>query len=204
MAVITQLLMIDIDSWLELLVVIASAVTAMLLFAAATQNYMLVKNRRWESVAMLLVAFTLFRPGFWWDMYFPPLLTLPATELVRIAEQTPANGQVRINVSGEMMSGRSVSKTVMLPLGAPGGGVARLAEAGIELREEAGRVVVDFVVFDSPADQAGIYFDWEIKATLIKAERPPKQLMFVPALLLLALIISRQRRRRAMVSVRQT
>ena len=60
----TELLLIGIENWIHLLGVIVSATIAMLLFAAATQGYWLVRSRWWESIALLLVAFTLFRPGF--------------------------------------------------------------------------------------------------------------------------------------------
>ena len=69
----TELLMIGVDSWYLLLITIVTALVAMLLFAAATQGYFLVKNRIWETVAMLLIAFTLFRPGYWMDQIYPPL-----------------------------------------------------------------------------------------------------------------------------------
>jgi TRAP-type uncharacterized transport system fused permease subunit len=39
----------------------------MLIFAAATQGYFLTRSRIYESVLLLLIAFTLFRPGFWMD-----------------------------------------------------------------------------------------------------------------------------------------
>ena len=45
----------------------------MLCFAAGTQGYFLTKSRIWETAVLLLVAFTLFRPGFWWNMAYPPL-----------------------------------------------------------------------------------------------------------------------------------
>ena len=61
----TQLLMIGIDSMFHLALTVASATVAMLLFAAATQDYFFVKSRWYESVALLRVTFTLFRPGFW-------------------------------------------------------------------------------------------------------------------------------------------
>jgi hypothetical protein len=41
----------------------------------------------------------------------------------------------------------------------------------------------------------GIDFDWEIVNMQVEAERPPKHLMFIPALALLALIAWIQRRR---------
>ena len=43
----------------------------MLLFAAATQGWFLARNRIWESAMLLLVAFTIFRPGFFWEYAFP-------------------------------------------------------------------------------------------------------------------------------------
>ncbi|MDP6730045.1 MAG: TRAP transporter permease, partial [SAR324 cluster bacterium] len=68
----TELLMIGIESWWHLLLTVASAVMAMLMFAAATQGFFFVKSRWWETIALLLISFTLFRPGFWWDMLYPP------------------------------------------------------------------------------------------------------------------------------------
>ncbi|MDX1401885.1 MAG: TRAP transporter permease, partial [Kiloniellales bacterium] len=55
-----QLLLIGIANWLELVVVVVSAVIAMLAFAAATQGYFLVRSRLWESLALVLVTFVLF------------------------------------------------------------------------------------------------------------------------------------------------
>jgi TRAP-type uncharacterized transport system fused permease subunit len=68
----TQLLMIGMANWFHLVAVIFAAVVAMLVFAAGTQGYFLTKSRIWETAALLLVAFTLFRPGFWWDMAYAP------------------------------------------------------------------------------------------------------------------------------------
>jgi TRAP transporter 4TM/12TM fusion protein len=70
----TQLLMIGIANWFHLVAVIFAAVVAMLAFAAGTQGYFLTKSRIWETAALLLVAFTLFRPGFFWDMIYAPLI----------------------------------------------------------------------------------------------------------------------------------
>ncbi|HEY5636436.1 MAG TPA: TRAP transporter permease, partial [Burkholderiales bacterium] len=75
----TQLLMIGIDSWWHLVLTVVSATVAMLLFAAATQGYFLVRTRWYETLALFLITFTLFRPGFWWDMVYPPFERAPAT-----------------------------------------------------------------------------------------------------------------------------
>jgi len=51
-------------------------------------------------------------------------------------------------------------------------------------------------MFGSVAQDAGLDFDWEIINLQVKADRPPKQLMFIPALLLLGFVAWVQRRRR--------
>ncbi len=201
----TQLLLIGIGHWFELLLVIVSATVGMLIFAAATQGYWLTRSKVWESIALVLVAFTLFRPGFWWDMAFPPTEPVAATELVQIAEQIPAEGSLRLRVTGETIDGDVVEKTVLLPMGPQAAGVSRLENAGLGVRTEEGRVFVDNLIFGSAAEQVGLDFDWEIKYMEITASRPPKHLMFIPALLLLGLIgfLQRGRRQLGMSSARQ-
>jgi TRAP transporter 4TM/12TM fusion protein len=191
----TELLLIGIGTWLHLAVVIASATVAMLLFAAATQGYWLTRSRLWESLALLLIAFTLFRPGFWWDELYAPTEILPAAEIVDRAARTEADGRLQILVEGETLDGKFVSRTVLLPLGKGADGEQRLRDAGLEVRIEDGRVFADNVMFGSAAQAVGIDFDWEIVHLQVEADRPPKQLMFIPALALLGLIAWLQLRR---------
>ena len=66
---------------------------------------------------------------------------------------------------------------------------------GLILNEENNRLFVDMVEFDSPAEKAGIDFDWEIESVVIDAERPMKEWVFIPALLLLFALALNQKRR---------
>ena len=193
----TELLMIGITSWYHFLVTVSAAVVAMLVFAAATQGFFLVKSRLWESLVLVLVAFTLFRPGYWWDKVYPASQIVAATQIESVAEGLPAGGTLQIRVAGETLDGNRVSKLVNLPLGPSAGGFERLSQAGIEVRTEDGKVFVDNLVFGSPAELSGLDFDWEIKGIQVEASRPPKQLMFIPALILLGLIIMLQHGRRS-------
>ncbi|HEY5720252.1 MAG TPA: TRAP transporter permease [Gammaproteobacteria bacterium] len=193
----TNLLLIGIENALHLVVTVASAVTGMLLFAAATQGWWLTRSRVWESLALVLITFTLFRPGFWWDEFYPPDLRLPATEVYTTAASVPEGGMLVVEVAGETLEGDFVQKVVPLRLSAGGDGAERLAEAGIELREEEGQLLVDNVMFGSPAAEQGIDFDWELRAVVVANDRPAKEWMFLPALLLLAAIAWLQLRRRA-------
>ena len=56
------------------------------------------------------------------------------------------------------------------------------------------------MVFDSAAEKAGIDFDWEILSLQIPVDQPPKQWMYLPALMLLGMVVFMQRRRRAFSS----
>ncbi len=197
----TQLLMIGISNVIELVLVIVSAVVAMLLFAAATQGYWLTKSRIWESIALLLVAFTLFRPGYWWDYLYSPITNTEPTQIHQIAEQVPDKGKLQMLVTGETIDGNSVQKTILLPMGIPGTGQERLSLAGLEVKIEGDKVIADNVVFGSSAQDAGLDFDWQILNIQIEAERPPKQLMFIPAILLLVLIGWIQWRRRTQLGI---
>jgi TRAP transporter 4TM/12TM fusion protein len=192
----TELLMIGIESWYHLLATIVTAIMAMLLFAAATQGFFVVRSRKWETVVLLLIAFTLFRPGFWMDQIYPPLESRSASEIFDIAGTMPVDSQIRIRVMGEDLEGREIDKVVMLPLGAAGSGEDRLFEAGLELLIDGEKVIVDNVVFGSTAERQKIDFDYEIASVQVKADRPPKQLFYIPALLMLGVIVMFQRRRR--------
>ena len=192
----TQLLMIGIDHWWELVLTILSAITAMMVFAAATQGFFLVKCRIWEILVMLLVVFTLFRPGFWMDMIVPPLESVSATKIYEIAEGMAENTQIRVQVRGENLEGDMIDKVVMLPVGEKASGAERLVHAGLELRREGDKMFIDNIVFSSPAEKQKLDFDWEIVSVQTKADRPPKQLLFIPALVLLGLVIMLQRGRR--------
>ncbi len=199
----TELLMIGIEGPLHLLMTIATALGAMLAFASATQGYLLTRNRIWESAALLLIAFTLFRPGFWLDLVHPPFDLADPTGLIEMAGRAAPEGEIRLEVEGEdFATGAIVSKTVVLPLGPEGDGEARLIDnAGLGIRQEDGRILIDQISFGSPAEQAQLDFDWEITAIVVPAERMPKQLFYIPAFILLALIIFLQRRRQPTVAV---
>ncbi len=192
----TELLMIGIGNWFHLLVVIVTSVIGMLVFAAATQGFFLTKNRFYETLALLLITFTLFRPGYFWDKVYPPYLDKPGIELVQIVETMDAGSMLRLKIKGETMKGKEYSKSLMLPVGSAETGTDRLGEIGFEVRAEEGKVFVDNVMFGSKAEKMGIDFDQEILLVKMPSKRPSKQILFFPALGLLALIYWLQKRRR--------
>ncbi|WP_064606024.1 TRAP transporter permease [Photobacterium sp. J15] len=192
----TQLLMIDIDSWWHLLLTVTSAVIAMLTFSAATQGWWFTKTKWWEVVALLLITFSLFRPGFWWDMVYPPKHEMPGVLIADAADKLAVGQPLEIQVTGENLEGKLVSKHVLLPFDehaiTP---EERIASTGLMLRQEENKMLVDLVEFGSPAEAAGIDFDWEITQVSLPAVRPMKEWVFIPTLMLLGLLGWNQRRR---------
>jgi predicted metalloprotease with PDZ domain len=104
--------------------------------------------------------------------------------------------QLIIEVAGEDLKGKAYNKTVMLKVGDEGTGKERLDTIGLETRNQADKILIDNVVFSSAAEKAGIDFDQEILNIKVPTHRLPKQLMFIPALGLLALIWYLQRNRK--------
>ncbi|MBP54428.1 TRAP transporter permease [Marinobacter sp.] len=191
-----QLLLIGLTGWVDLLVTIASAVTAMLVFSAATQGYWFTKSYKWESALLLLITFTLFRPGYWWDMVYPATQDKPGTEVIEHIENVPPGESMVVQASGMSLSGDEVSTYLSLELPAAESPEARLASAGLELSRQDDTMVVDFVGYGSQAENAGVSFGWTIDAVQVENERLPKELMFIPALILLGLVAFGQLRRR--------
>jgi len=191
----TELLIIGVHNWLHLILIIVISVIGMLVFAAGTQGFFVTKCRIWETAVLLLVAFSLFRPGFWWDKIYPPLEEKPAVNLEQMVEKMDPGTQLRMVLKGERDTGKVFTKTIMLPVGDEKTGAERLNGIGFETREEEGKTLIDNVVFSSAAEKAGVDFDQEIINLQMPTKRPPKQLVFIPALALFVMIWFLQRRR---------
>lgn len=167
----------------------------MLAFAAATQGFFLVRSKWYETLALLIVTFTLFRPGYWWDMLYPPYEDVPAVQLMEFAETAPRNAQKRIWIEGESLDGETVIKGVLLPLGEPGPARERLARAGLRVLPQGEELQILTVQFGSQAAKLGIEHGWRITRIELPSQRPAKEWIYIPALLLLAGVVLLQRRR---------
>ncbi len=200
----TDLLLIDVTIAEGIFVFIVATV-AMLLFAAATQGWFLTKNRIWESAALLLIAFTLFRPGFWMDMISPPYEELPPSAIVEAAATAHEGEDLRLRVNGVDDVGDPVSFVALLPLDhSLASGEDRLEKAGLTLRTDGDKVLVDDAAYDSAAKKAGLDWDQEVLKVLKPVSQPSKYLMFIPALILLGIVVWLQRGRTAGKRRRET
>lgn len=199
----TELLLIDVGV-AKAFFVFAVATIAMMLFAAATQGWFFTRSRVWESIALLLVAFTLFRPGFWLDTVSPPYEELDGSMAYEKVEAMPDGASLRVRISGPDFDDPEASThtNLILELGEQADAESRFMNAGLMVLQEEDQVVVDGLTWDSSHKQLDKLFfigDLDnpliIEKILLERERFVKEWFYLPAILLLALIILLQRRR---------
>ena len=190
----TDLLLIDV-TWFQGVVVFITATIGILVFTAATMGWFLTKNRIWETVAMLLIAFALFRPGFFMNQIQPPFQEIaPAAFSEALANAEPGD-TLRTIISGPDFDTFAM-KDVTVPLIVPDveGADARLAELGINLVPNGDVQQIDEPGFGTElADTLSsfdFYGDEPVAITGVQAasDQLPKELIWIPALMLLALI----------------
>ena len=204
----TELLLIDVTVWKGVFVFVI-AVAAMMLFASATQGYFFRRSRIWESLLLLLVAFTLFRPGYWLDQVSDPFDLRPGIEVLDVASAGASDAEVRITVAGPDFNDPDVETTtdITVPLGpaggsaSVGGGAARLEKIGLLLMIEDGKARLEEPLPGSPFENLGRIFDFyadvpvEVASIALPRDRMPKEVFYLPALLAIVLVILMQRRR---------
>jgi len=198
----TELLLIDVGTAKAIFVFIV-AVIAMCIFAASTQGYFFARSRWFESLALLLVALTLFRPGYWLDKVQAPFIEHQGTEVFSVAETLPPDERLRLVVRGPDFDNpdKLVDLTMLVPMSDAADASTKLNDAGLLVSEIDGKAVLEEPFAGTPFFQELSRYDFygdapvEVVAVQEKAERWPKEIFYIPALLLLALVIFLQRRR---------
>ncbi len=198
----TELLLMDVTFGKAIFVFVISVI-AMMLFAAATQSYFFAKSYIWESAILLLIAFTLFRPGYWLDKIQPPYDSRPGSEIAEIAGNVGAGEQLRVTIAGpDFNDPDSTTQTdIAIDLGAAGDGMARIEKQGLFVTVEDGKALFEEPGFTSPFKDLGRTFDFAgdnpvvVRAVHKPNDRMPKEILYIPALLLLLVVIFLQRRR---------
>jgi len=201
----TDLLLIDV-TWMQGIVVFVVATIGILVFTAATMGWFLTRNRIWETVAMLLIAFALFRPGFFMNQIQPPFERIDPAAFSEALGTADPGSQFRTVISGPDFDTLEV-KEVTVPVTVPDvdGADARLDALGLILLPENGTQRLDEPMFGTDMSAALDSFDFygdepvQIARVQVAANQPPKELIFIPALLLLGLIAFLQTRRAAPV-----
>ncbi|PID36538.1 MAG: C4-dicarboxylate ABC transporter [Rhodobacterales bacterium] len=197
----TDLLLIDV-TWYQGILVFIIATIGILIFTAATIGWFLTKSRIWETVAMLLISFALFRPGFFMDMLQPPFDTIEPAGFATALGEAEAGAELRLVFSGPDFDTLEMKDlTAVLTVPDAEGVDARLNALGLTLMPEGDKLNIDEPMFGTALSDKLSSFDFygdeavHISAASAPADQWPKELIFIPALLLLGLIALLQRRR---------
>ncbi|WP_417264297.1 TRAP transporter permease [Celeribacter sp.] len=199
----TDLLLIDV-TLVQGIIVFVIATIGILVFTAATMGFYITRSRIWETAALLLVAFTLFRPGFFMDMIQSPYHDIAPTAVEEALDEAPAGSQLRVVVTGpdfDTLEEKELHLALIVP--EQEGGAARLDALGLMLMPEGETMVMDEPMFGTDLSDKLASFDFygdepvRLTAVQAPADQLPKELMFIPALLLLGLVTVLQRGRAA-------
>ena len=191
-----QILLIGVGSWWDIVVVSVSATIASLLFAAATMGWFRARCT-WSEIGLLFVAtFLFFRPDWVVDQFYPKYVSMPAKDIYIVADTLGKDEWLAVGIAGETIEGKAITKTVALPLGEGASGRERLRSGGVTLAALGDDLTVANVKFGSRARKLGVEQGFKIvEIKLLNPQRPPPHWVFLPALLLVAVIWFVQRAR---------
>ena len=198
----TDLLLIDV-TWIQGIIIFIVAASAMMLFGAATQGFWMVKSRWWETVALLLIAFTLVRPGYWIDQFQAPWVSFDVNESA--LNRSDLDGQVQLTIEGPDFDDPDQTTQLILLVKATQSQVLATAldTVGILARAEDQNVLLDEpfpgTEYFQSMQRFDFYGDTPVQITDLAIEqtnRLTKESMYIPALILLLIVGWSQRTRR--------
>ncbi|MEM6889716.1 MAG: TRAP transporter permease [Pseudomonadota bacterium] len=196
----TDLLLIDVG-WAQGILVFVISSIAILIFTAGTMGYFLTKNRIYESPALVLIAFILFRPDFFMDRIQPPFEDIAPAEFAAQVESVDPGSEFRVVVSGpDFDTGATKDTTLLITVPEDAEGT-RMDALGLLTLEDGDQVTLEEPMFGTPYAETFQNYDFygdefvTIKEVRAPASQLPKELMFIPGLLLLALVVLLQRGR---------
>lgn len=195
---------VDLGTWVgigQAVFVFVIATFAMLLFAAATQGYFLAPSRFYESAALLLVAFTLFVPNVWLNMVQDPFREVPPVEFETALGEAPEGERIRLQIAGPDFNTGERAETTLVIFAEGADAATRMSNTGLLLIPEGDVMRLDEPMFGTETAEALVDFDFyadepvQLSAVQMARDRWPAQIFYLPALLLLGIVILLQRRR---------
>lgn len=201
----TDLLLIDLrypgQGWL----VFFTATIGVLAFTSATMNFVVAKNKWWETLLLIVAAFALFRPGFFMESMYPSERHIEPVHLVEQLQEAEVGQNITLKVAGMNPYGKAIEFYAQLPVPDGENGEQRLKNLGLTLIQteekidvdgiETPKVIIDMVEIDSPAAKSGLNWDQTLLYAAVPQSAPAKEWIFIPALLMIVGIVANQRRR---------
>jgi TRAP transporter 4TM/12TM fusion protein len=179
-----ELLLIGIEDWIHALVVISTSLIAILVFTAATQRWFMTQMRWYEVTAFLIIAMSLFRPGFILDQFYPEYNTKTlSSENIRLVTFKP-DETVRIKITRQSNYGKRY-KLFEIPENKFNKDF-QIKDLGIEVSDKEGKLVIEFLQWNAVATQVGLVVGDTIdEFKTVNPDRPNKAIIYPFALLLL-------------------
>ncbi|WP_458792510.1 TRAP transporter permease [Yoonia sp. MH D7] len=202
----TDLLLIDV-TWMQGILVFITASIAILVFTAGTMGWFLTKSRLYESVALVLIAFALFRPDFVMDRIQPPFQDMEPAAFTQALGDAQPGQDLRIRVSGPDFDTGDIKETSLVLPVVEGDATTRLDATGLILMGGDNAGQLDEPSFSSPFAETlsgfDFYGDEPVQITTVRApaDQLPKELIFIPTLIFLMFIVFLQRSRMSRTGV---
>ena len=188
-----ELLLIGIKSvWHGILIFVVSLI-AILSFTSATQGWLLTKLRWYETISLLLITISMFRPDFVMNRIFPEYVNYNSNIEESINYET--NRKLRLHITRYTDYGERY-KLFVFPI-EENLTVSLKELTGLELEKNANNLFeVTNIEFMGMAEEKGIDFYDEItKLEIDSIERPPKEYVYIFGITLLLLTLLSQIKR---------
>ena len=177
-------MLIGIEDWFHALIVIVTSLIAILVFTAATQQWLITKMRWYEVVVFLLISLSLFRPGFILDQFYPEFNSQSLTsENIKQVVFKPEEA-VRIKITRQTNYGKRYKMFEVKENQFDKN--FQISDLGIELVNKEGTLVVDTLKWNGVAKTIGLSIGDsidEFKTT--NPNRPDKDIVYPFGLILL-------------------
>jgi hypothetical protein len=143
--------MINIGGPAHFMWVVFSATVACMIFACATQGWMVVQSRWYESVLLGIATLVLLRPDLIRDRFYPPFELQPPVKIASVLNTIRPGENIRLRVEVDNKNGKVQERTFLLPMAKGIKPEQGIASAGVVMEERDGKTLITDVVFDSPA-----------------------------------------------------
>jgi TRAP transporter 4TM/12TM fusion protein len=189
-----QLLLLGVTSWWHGISVFLVALVAILSFSSATQGWLLIRNRWYESLVLLFATWILFLPNAAMNRILPEYEAVEFDTFTQGQLVLTKGQQVRLHVTRHTNYGDRF-KLFVFPVDVVGAFSAEDLGMSLAYEDQEGWFVQN-LSYQSPAEAVGIdYYDAVTAIDVQALDRPPREWAFIPAFLLIALVLLNQRRR---------
>ena len=182
----TELLFIGVENFWHGLLIVTTSLTAILVFTAATQAWFIKKLKWFEIIVFLVIAMSLFRPGFILDKIYPKF-NYSELNVEKINKQIlDPKKEVHIKITRRTEYGDRYKLFVIKKDSFEK--KFNFRDYGIELINEEGRITADKLKWNSQAKKIGFETDDVITEFKIEnLDRPNKAIVYPFSFILLVI-----------------